>query len=427
MLRLISRAIALIALLALAVPVVLVLAGLAREPLVPVGAKPTPGEVARAKTLLSRLDPRGQGAGELRSVEVLEQDLAFALDYAVGQVLPAGAAIDLHGSGATVSLTAQVPDNPLGHFFNLRIELAQLPGGIDVEGLRFGNLQVPEPVAKAIGWLARTTLQGDEAIGALLASVNGFRVTEDRLVIVYQLPAEVLDRVKSRGRALLIDEADRKRLLAYAACIASVTGKPRLAGKAPLTELLGPVFAEARSRSAAGGDAAAENRAAIVAMMLYAQGMDVARVLGEPPDARYRGKARPLTLQGRTDFAQHFLISAGIAAAGGSRLADAVGLFKELDDSRAGSGFSFTDLAADRAGVRFAETATGPAAHRVQGILADGADESIFMPKIADLPEFIREDELVRRFGDVGSPRYRQVADDIERRIGALAIHRGPP
>jgi len=137
--------------------------------------------------------------------------------------------------------------------------------------------------------------------------------------------------------------------------------------------------------------------------MLYAQGVDVRRFLDEPSDTRFRARARTLTLQGRDDLAQHFLISAGIAAAGGSRLADAVGLFKELDDSRSGSGFSFTDLAADRAGVRFAESATGPNAARLQGLLADKAEESLFMPRVRDLPEFMPEDELVRRFGGVDS------------------------
>ena len=41
-------------------------------------------------------------------------------------------------------------------------------------------------------------------------------------------------------------------------------------------------------------------------------------------------------------------LSAAIAAAGGGVLADTIGVFKELDDSRGGSGFSFIDLLADR-------------------------------------------------------------------------------
>ena len=50
------------------------------------------------------------------------------------------------------------------------------------------------------------------------------------------------------------------------------------------------------------------------------------------------------------DLAQHFIVSAVIAAAGGTPIAAAAGVYKELNDARDGSGFSFSDIAADRAG-----------------------------------------------------------------------------
>jgi hypothetical protein len=427
MLRLLKLLFVLALLLVIALPLALLVAGLGPEPLVPVGASPTAGDVSRAKALVKRLDPRGQAGNDIRTIEVSERDLAFALDYAIGRVLPAGAEVDLHRAGATVSITAELPPNPLGRYYNLRLDLAQVPGGIDVEGLRIGEVKVPEALAKGLGWLARTALQRDETVRVLLEGINGYRLTDDRLVVVFQWRPELVDRVKSRGRALLVDEADRERLLAYTARIAATTRKGLLPGRMPLGDLLQPVFQEARSRTGPASEAAAENRAAIVALMLYVQGVDVARFLDQPADARYRSRARTFTLRGRADFVHHFLISAGLAAAGGGGLADAVGLFKELDDSRGGSGFSFTDLAANRAGVRFAQSATGPRAARVQTLLADGADEAAFMPAVKDLPEFMPEDEFVRRFGGPGDPRYRQVADEIERRIAALALHRGAP
>jgi len=424
MLRLIKYLLALTLLTALALPFALVVAGLQPEPLVPLRGAQTADDVARARALIEKFDPRRQRTGELRSIEVPERDLAFVLDYAVGRLAPAGADVALRHGAADVSLTVQVPENPLGRFFNLRLELSQAPGGMELDGLRVGALELPAVAARALGWLAREALLRDATIRAVLASINGYRLTEDRLRLVYQWQPDLVTQVKSKGRTLLIGDADRERLLAYSARIAAVTRKGLLSGKLPLAELMQPVFAQARERTADKGDAAAENRAAIIALMLYAQGVDILRFLDEPADARYRPRTRPLTLHGRRDLAQHFLISAGIAAGGGSRLADAVGLFKELDDSRSGSGFSFTDLAANRAGVRFAESATGPKAARVQGLLADKADESTFAPRMRDLPEFMPEAEFVKRFGGVDAPRYREVADDIERRIAALEIHR---
>jgi uncharacterized protein YfiM (DUF2279 family) len=135
---------------------------------------------------------------------------------------------------------------------------------------------------------------------------------------------------------------------------------------------------------------------------------------------------RKVTLNGRTDSPQHFTISAALAAHAGSPLADAIGLYKEVDDSRRGSGFSFNDLAADRAGTRFGELATrSPAsARQLQQRAASGLREPDFMPHAADLPEYMPEAEFKRRFGGVGAPAYQGVMDDIERRVAACPLYR---
>lgn len=106
--------------------------------------------------------------------------------------------------------------------------------------------------------------------------------------------------------------------------------------------------------------------------------------------------------------------------------ADAVGLLKELDDAGGGSGFSFTDLGADRAGVRMGVAATRDAAgaRAVQAALAGNTDEAIFMPDFLDLPELMPNSEFKARYGGVGSPRYQEVANDIEQRLDRIALYR---
>ena len=115
-----------------------------------------------------------------------------------------------------------------------------------------------------------------------------------------------------------------------------------------------------------------------------------------------------VTLAGRSDFPQHFTISAVLAATAGSPLSDAVGLYKEVDDSRGGSGFSFNDIAADRAGTRFGElaTATESGAARLYKFKARGLQETDLFPEVKDLPEFMPEPEFKRRYGGIGQPAY---------------------
>ena len=130
-----------------------------------------------------------------------------------------------------------------------------------------------------------------------------------------------------------------------------------------------------------------------------------------------------MTLAGRPDLTQHFTISAVLAATAGSPLSDVVGLYKELDDARNGSGFSFNDLAADRAGTRLGAMAVGAAAgrDRLRLAVAAGLRESDLIPEVRDLPEFMPQAEFVRRFGGVGKPPYQAMLGRIEQRLRCLA------
>jgi hypothetical protein len=131
-------------------------------------------------------------------------------------------------------------------------------------------------------------------------------------------------------------------------------------------------------------------------------------------------------LNRRDDFAKHFIVSAALAAYAGTPLSDAVGVYKEIADSRGGSGFSFNDIAADRASTRFGEWAAQSAAsaRNLQQRLATGILERQVMPITEDLPEFMPEPEFKRRFGGIDAPAYKQMMAEIERRIAALALYR---
>jgi hypothetical protein len=132
-----------------------------------------------------------------------------------------------------------------------------------------------------------------------------------------------------------------------------------------------------------------------------------------------------VTLNRRADFAQHFTVSAAIAANAGGPLSDAVGLYKEIDDSREGSGFSFNDIAADRAGTRFGELAVGTvaSASKLQQQLSAGVNERDLMPETDDLPEFMPQAEFRRRFGGIDAPEYNKMMAEIERRVAGLSLY----
>lgn len=138
-----------------------------------------------------------------------------------------------------------------------------------------------------------------------------------------------------------------------------------------------------------------------------------------------RGEAK--TLKWREDLALHFLYSAFLQLNSGAETAFSIGEIKELIDSNAGgTGFSFADLVADKAGLTFAEYITNPANDLPKVVLklAQAQSESIFMLDIKQRPEGISEQEFVGQYKSINSPEYKKVIKQIGRQIQQLPLYR---
>ena len=166
------------------------------------------------------------------------------------------------------------------------------------------------------------------------------------------------------------------------------------------------------------------NRAAILALGIAIGDARLARLVGLERDTALVRQAVLVgggaTLRGREDWAKHYAVSAALAVLEHPVVSDAAGLMKEqLDALTQDTGFSFGDIAADRAGVRFAAAATRSeaAAEAMQARLHDGFEVADFFPPVADLPEKITVQQFRQDYGSVGSQRYRQLTAEIEARL----------
>ena len=127
------------------------------------------------------------------------------------------------------------------------------------------------------------------------------------------------------------------------------------------------------------------------------------------------------TMRGRADLAKHFFISAHLVALSGSGPARSAGLIKELLDSRGGSGFSFADMAANRAGIVFANALlTG---RLTLDDVAQRFTVDAFLPPIDDLQEQLGAKEFSEGFGGLGDDRLTAELSRIEARIMALPVY----
>ncbi len=415
--KLLARAL-LFALLALAALVLLALwLAVSSRPALPPAPPWSLTELSRVKAVLGAELKRGNASEHVLSVT--KRDLEIMLGQAARGFGPPRIDADLSTGRARLRMSMPLPPNPLGGWLNLDAQLNDTYGLPRVESLRIGLLPVP-------AWLADAAL--GFALDRFVATPHGDAAARivQRVSFVRGQVKVVVDWRDDSPRTLaasLVPIDQQLRLHAYADELAAITQHLAATRRVvSMAELVAPLFALAQRRSDA-GHAAAENRAAILVLTLYANGRNLAAIV---PQARDWTAPRPLvvTLNGRADTSLHFLVSAALAAEADGRLADAIGLYKEASDSQGGSGFSFNDLAADRAGTRFGLAATR-APQRLQATLAGGVHEADLMPAVADLPEGLSASEFAQRFGHVGTPAYDQLLAEIETRIDRCRAYAG--
>ena len=379
----------------------------------------TPADIAGLGALLRSLDLRvvEPAPQPQRVVVVTQRQLDLLLDQVARRLPKALAHIELQPGSARLRASVEVPRNPFGRWLNVDAQFEQTAALPRLAVLRVGRLPVPGwlagPIAHAL--LAHADPRGQHRLAADIVRSIGFDAGRARALYAWQADT------RQRVGAVLLPPADRARLAAYGHRLAELAAAGP-GSEVSLAAVLSPLFELARQRSvAAGGDAAQENRAAILTLALYAGAGASAQHPGPAAFGARTAAPLHLTLAGRDDFPQHLLISAALAIEGGGAFADAVGLYKEIADTRGGSGFSFNDIAADRAGTRLGLLAVQRPAE-LQARLAAGVAEADFMPDVSDLPEFLAGDEFRRRYGGAGSPAYERMLAHIDARVGALRL-----
>ena len=173
-----------------------------------------------------------------------------------------------------------------------------------------------------------------------------------------------------------------------------------------------------------GTDAVHPNKAAILALGVILGEERVARVAKRPINIKrikeFDALRNRITLVGRNDLARHFWVSAALAILSDEKRSMTVGIAKEMmDATEGGSGFSFDDLAADRAGTLLAVVATKNElnARNLQTRIGQGVVIADFFPGIEGLPSGLSRDEFQSQYGGLGGKVTLRLAEEIEYRL----------
>jgi hypothetical protein len=376
-----------------------------------------PEHVERAKKIIDVHRYQVQ-PGMTAVARVRHEDVDLAANYLANRFVKGSAEVTLANHNAHILLSIPTPWNPMGDYLNIEATLVETEGIPQPRSVQAGSLVLPDLVtnmlmSQVIYWLRQTPRY---RIG--LDALRKIKISQNELNVVYHWEGGFTQEM----RASIISEQESKQLLLYHSLLTKNSLLHGTETTVSLSEILPPLLNLASKRSET-GNALEENRAAILVVTFYTLGKSLKSIT---PDAATWPKPvkRVVTVSGRDDFAKHFMVSATIAAYADTTLSDVVGLYKEIEDSRTGSGFSFNDIAADRAGTKFGEKAVASEdlAQQLQRRVASGLTDSDLMPHWSDLPEFMPEVEFKRRFGGVGAPAYKQMMQKIDQRVSILGV-----
>lgn len=404
--------------------------GLDDTPLVTKGPEVGVLDINAAKEFLEQYDPRNLPDGKITVINANQRQIntALAAALAAAPFLKARVVPSRFGLLGAVTAAPPIPENPFGNYLNVRMLIESSTEGLKIGRLSVGDIEVPTIIVRPVFMLIMDQLAGAGRGKAFLETIRSVQVTGSQVRIVYRPKDGLLDDLKSAAKDT-VAAGDPEITKVYWQKMHEIHRTTPTGSRVSMVQYLQPIFSLAKQRSA-GGNAVEENKAAIFAMAMFFGDIRLERFIGKVREGENSGGPRKIShvrLGNRHDWVQHYMLSAGLTLAGGRGIADFIGEAKEVDDAtNKASGFSFTDLAADRAGVRFAEVATGSVdgARRMQEFLSRPVGERQFFPEIRDLPEGLTAAQFKAQYGERDSAQYLRMVAEIDRRIATIPMYR---
>lgn len=398
------------------------------SPLVAEQALLSADNIDRVKQILRDHRSGSLHSGETKTITLSEKELNLLASHLARRLNSSGAVLTIKEGllalKSTWDISALLPyKKQAAGYLNVEAVIGSSSGDsgikdLNIHTLSVGQISFPSAVIDAALQIAIGHIDALPVVKEGEKMLRALDIGADDVALTYQWRADSIEML--RGHLITTDE--RRALVAYHQFL--VAEVDRQGRTLTFTRLLEATFrfAQVRSKSA---DPVAENKAAIIVLAAYANGGGLSQLIPEARDWPKPRRAK-LRLHGRRDLVQHFMTSATLAVAGGGAMSNAIGLRKEIDDANSGSGFSFKDLAADRAGVRFAERAVASAASAstLQRRLAKGRDETQLMADVSGLEENLSKVAFERRYGGPGDERFEQVVGMIDHRINKLLLYR---
>ena len=348
--------------------------------------------------------------------------------------------IILFQNSALIKFSIELPFPDFVKYLNVEVMLIASKQGLDLDKVTIGNLALPgNGLIKMAEWLANVYVK-DEFGTELLSMIKSVDITSNQLSVGVVLSENLKDDPLNnknglfalRDKLALYGDVEVIRFY-YQSLVETIEQSEDL--KFSFAEYIGFTFGLAKQRHLAGitESPTEENRAALMALVLYFGTDkfellvgDISKLSTKQIQQRNILRSR-VKLRKRVDIQKHFIYSVALQLFGTSTASNAIGELKEfLDSNRGGSGFSFADLMADRAGTRLAMLATNSdeSALKVQKFLADIIDETLLLPELTGLPEGISQQAFELYYRDINSKIYSEMLDNIDQQLQTIPVYK---
>lgn len=331
--------------------------------------------------------------------------------------------------------TASIPRHlgPLTLYLNLHAQFAQDQGRARLISLHAGHIPVPRRIIRGAENLAGDRLEAasdaSQELAKLRHSVNATALVDGQLHLSLQWQPEVLSQVRAQAQRVLLSEEDRQRLLSYYTEISDIARSAAQRGRTVSLQSFVPRLFDRAAQRSENGSAVAENRSLLQALSLYVNNLSITDLLDDmPADEVWSPPPMLVTLYWRHDLGLHFVTAAAIAASAGVGIAEVLANSKEVYDARHRTGFSFSDMTANIAGMTLGEMATRDedSARLVQQRLQEAEAERYYMPEPDTEDDGLSEEAFVEHYQDRNSARYLARLENIETLVSALPLYEEP-
>lgn len=387
-----------------------------------------------ARRIVNTLKQNNSGKSQEIIVSQMELNGLAALLHRAVPV--AKSDVSLSKNVAEFSGSVELPLPKFIRYFNITSTIVSSSDSLDITQVSIGRISVSgETFLSIVGWVADHFIH-NQLVDKLLTVVTSVAIDENSMSVNLQLNNDVL--ALKNEHSLLFTLRDKLSLFGDAIHISSYYQSlseftKNQGTKHSIAFYIRYLFELARVRSnTIQNNAVDENNAAIMALIIYFGADRFETLVGDITNWEHdalviRNRARRnVTLRGRVDLQKHFIYSMALQLFSTHHASDALGEYKEfLDSNNGGSGFSFADLQADRAGTRFAMIVTKSVSHaqHAQLILAKITDEQL-LPDHDGLQEGIYEARFNESYRDVKSKKYQQTIKAIDAKLKALPLYR---